>query len=566
MSNTVSCVVDGLVTSRFLGGEQMAAYGLAAPYFSIASIIGGILMVGGQTMCAKFIGSGDRDGADKAFSTLCIAGVVMSTVLAIIGVVFSDQIAMLFGAKNEYSELLPYTSKYLKGLFLGTPFFVMLAVLSPIVQLDGGAKTANLASMTVTVVDIVADLIGVLVFKGNLLVIAIATSLSYFTAVVVLLTHFRKKTAGFKLSLGNYDAHFAKSIMRDGMPRGASMLCRAIGPIVINMVVLNVAGTAGMTAMSVQSNIKFILGAPACGIAGAVLLLASLYVGEKDKTLLKETMSASLKYVAVIIGCVAAATFVFAKPIASFYLPNDTDTAKLATAAIRWYAVSLPILAINLSLAAFLQAIERNKGAYLMNIGSELVCVVTWVLILCRPFGLDGIWAAFAAGQLMLLVLYLAVALLQKEKAESRSDSLLFIRDGFGVSDDNRLYASSQTMSDVTSLSVETKQFCHDRGIDGKRSFLAALFVEEMAGNVIEHGFDDGKKHHLETVIAIDGEDVIIHLRDDCRKFDLKEKAKKWKLDPEHPEENIGIRMVLGMAKDVSYASAINTNNVIIKI
>ena len=72
---------------------------------------------------------------------------------AVLGVLFADRISMLFGARGEHSDLLPYTSQYLKGVFIGAPFFIMMAVLAPIVQLDGGSKCANLASAAVAVVD-----------------------------------------------------------------------------------------------------------------------------------------------------------------------------------------------------------------------------------------------------------------------------------------------------------------------------------------------------------------------------------------------------------------------------
>jgi len=591
LSNTISCVVDGLITSRYLGSIEMAAYGMAAPYFSIASIISGILMVGGQTLCAQSIGAGDKKTADKVFSTICLTGTALSVILAVVGFIFSDQIAMLFGARGDYASLMPYASTYLKGLFLGTPFFVMLAVLAPIVQLDGGGDRANMASIVVTVVDIAADLAGVLLFKGSLLTIAIATSLSYFAGCAVLFSHFLRKKAGFRFKLNICDGKIAKDVIGSGIPRGASMVCRALGPIFINLIVLNVASTEGMTAMSVQANAKFLLWTPAWGIAGAVLLLSSLYIGEKDKILLKETMSLAGKYVVFLIGCIAGLTFVFAKQIADFYLPNDPAVAPIAATAIRWFSISLPFTAMNQCLANFLQSSGKNLGTCLMNISSELVFNATCAFVLGKLFGLNGIWAAFPAGQALLLLVYVIVALCKGKKRYGANtqgsepkdskdhdikdhdikdydikDILLCIQNDAFVSEDNRLYSAMENMDDVTRLSGETAKFCADRGIEKRRSFLAALFMEELARNVVEHGFDDGKKHCLEAVVAIDGGEVILRIHDDCRKFNLKEKAANWKLDPEHPEKNMGIRLVLGMAKDVSYASSMNTNNIIIKI
>ena len=62
------------------------------------------------------------------------------------------------------------------------------------------------------------------------------------------------------------------------------------------------------------------------------------------------------------------------------------------------------------------------------------------------------------------------------------------------------------------------------------------------------------------------GDDVLLRLRDDCARFDLKEQVAHWTLDPEHPEENVGIRMILGMAKDVSYTNTMKANYLRIKV
>ena len=87
-----------------------------------------------------------------------------------------------------------------------------------------------------------------------------------------------------------------------------------------------------------------------------------------------------------------------------------------------------------------------------------------------------------------------------------------------------------------------------------------------MAGNVIEHGFADGKPHHLDVRVLVKDGTMVLRLRDDCSKFDLREKAASWQPDPEHPERNIGIHIIMRVAKDVAYTNTMNTNNLIITI
>ena len=50
--------IDGIIISRFLGAEAMAAEGIVHPVFSILGIISGLLAVGMQVRCAQALGRG----------------------------------------------------------------------------------------------------------------------------------------------------------------------------------------------------------------------------------------------------------------------------------------------------------------------------------------------------------------------------------------------------------------------------------------------------------------------------------------------------------------------------
>ena len=109
-----------------------------------------------------------------------------------------------------------------------------------------------------------------------------------------------------------------------------------------------------------------------------------------------------------------------------------------------------------------------------------------------------------------------------------------------------------ETLEDVVGISVRVQEFCLERGIDRRRAHIAALALEEMAGNVIDHGFKkDKKKHRVDVRVVHKDDDVILRIRDDCIPFDPGERA--GIIDPEDPAKNIGIRMVFKTARDVKY-------------
>ena len=77
LANAIACMVDGFTIGHFMGNETMAAYGLAAPYFSLVAILSGILTVSMQVLISRNLGRGDIKKANDVFNTLFFLGIVI---------------------------------------------------------------------------------------------------------------------------------------------------------------------------------------------------------------------------------------------------------------------------------------------------------------------------------------------------------------------------------------------------------------------------------------------------------------------------------------------------------
>ena len=175
-------------------------------------------------------------------------------------------------------------------------------------------------------------------------------------------------------------------------------------------------------------------------------------------------------------------------------------------------------------------------------------------------------WLAFPIGQALLSLLIVLRLVLSRDPSRKGLEAHMLLGPDFGVAEADCIERSILTMDEVIALSAEVSDFCAAHGFDEKRTNHLALCIEEMAGNVIEHGFCDGKPHHLDLRILVKDGRLTLRMRDDCALFDLKDKAEHWAPDPEHPEKNIGIRMIMSAAQSIVYSSAMNTNNLIVTI
>lgn len=180
--------------------------------------------------------------------------------------------------------------------------------------------------------------------------------------------------------------------------------------------------------------------------------------------------------------------------------------------------------------------------------------------------GVLGAWLAYPVGQALLSLIIGLRIVLFKDRSRKGAEAYMLLPKDFGIPEDHRIERSVSTMDEVIDLSESVVPFCLKCGIEKRAANRLALCVEEMAGNVIEYGFADGKPHHLDVRVLVKDGSVVLRMRDNCEKFDLREQAEKWAYDPEHPEKNIGIHMIMRVARDVSYTNTMNTNNLIITV
>ena len=140
---------------------------------------------------------------------------------------------------------------------------------------------------------------------------------------------------------------------------------------------------------------------------------------------------------------------------------------------------------------------------------------------------------------------------------------ILLLEDGFDVPQENCMNRSVTSVEEVADLSRSVWNFCDAHGCDERRRYLMSLSVEEMVGNVIEHGFTkDTRRHSVDVRVLKVDEDFILRIRDDCPIFDpVKQLSLLSDSDPSH---HIGLRMIINTAKEIDYVCILKLNNLLV--
>ena len=265
--------------------------------------------------------------------------------------------------------------------------------------------------------------------------------------------------------------------------------------------------------------------------------------------------------------CVISAVIILcAEPFTRFFFQDPNEPVYGMTVwCFRILPLCMPFSIIAMHFMCYGQASGKNVLVHILALLDGVVCVAGFTALLIRWLELNSVCIANVLNGIVCL-LYIIGYAWYKNKGFPRSlERLMVIPDDFGAEEDERIDITVHNMEEVLLVSQQISEFCEKRGIDKRRSYLAGLCMEEMAGNVVDHGFTkDQKKHTVDIRVVHKNNDIILRIRDDCVPFDPEERRELT--DPTDFMKNVGIRLVYRAARDVEYQNILGLNVLTIRI
>jgi anti-sigma regulatory factor (Ser/Thr protein kinase) len=236
----------------------------------------------------------------------------------------------------------------------------------------------------------------------------------------------------------------------------------------------------------------------------------------------------------------------------------------MAEEGIIFATLGLPLYTVIFVFQYFYQAYGRFKLANFFAVANNFLFIVPIALFLVPIYGIMGLWLSFLLSRVVGVFAIFIITCWHCKRITFDVEDYLLLPEDFDLSDDKKLDMTVTSKAEVLGLSERAQSFCEAQGIDDKRSMFAGICIEEMAGNIVDYGFNDGKNHFVDVRIIINGSQVIIRIRDNCRAFD----PKKWVQihNPEDPSSHIGIRLVRKIATEFKYLNVLKLNNLTVKI
>lgn len=562
MTVTLCMLIDSIMIGRFLGVDSMSAYGFATPLLLVFAALGSMISAGVQVLCGKAMGCGDREATNACYSVSVFLAAVISAVGLVLVFAFLGPLTTLLGAGRPGPNNAVYalTRDYITGFILGAPAFLCAQIMVPYMQLSGSRTRLVAAVIAMTVSDVVFDLLNVFVFHGGTLGMGLASTLSYYIAFGIGLGYFLRPGCMFRFKKRLIRWKTCRELISDGVPTVANQVSLVLLVFLLNRLLLDLAGNAAVAAYSVISTVGNLCYCFGAGVGSVAMMLSAIFHTDEDRTSIRELVRVMTVYAVLLNVAVTLVGLLAASPLVTLFLGGSVGARSLAIFGLRLFVLSMVPSALNTTFKSYYQGINRLHLTELISVLQNFVMPALFAFTLSRFLGTTGIWLGFVCGESAALLILSCIVWKHNRGFSLSVDAYGMLEPDFGAAPEDIFEHTILSMQDAVEVSEAAQKFCLAHELGDRKSRLIGLCIEEMAGNIVAHGFTrDQKPHNIDVRLVVKEHSRVIRIRDNCVNFDPVHYLELHEDDD--PVAHVGIRMVMKMVKQANYVNTLGLNN-----
>lgn len=395
--SSIYSVVDGLFVSNLVGDLALSSVNIVFPVAMIVGSFGFMLGTGGSAIVARTMGEGDQPLANRYFSMIIYAVVVLGAVLSTVCVIYMEPIARFAGASDALiSDCVVYGRILLAG---SVPFMLQTSFQSFFVVAEKPHLGLAL-SIAAGVTNMVMDYVLIAVCDLGVAGAAIATVMGYCVGGVLPLLYFlRPKREGIRLTRTRFYGKQLLHACTNGSSELMSNISSSIVGILYNIQLMRLIGEQGVAAYSVMMYVDFVFVATFLGFSIGSAPIVSYHYGAGNHPELKNVFRKSMTVILCTSVAMVILSELLSRPLSSAFVGYNAELLEMTVHGFRLFALCYLFCGINIYASSFFTALCNGALSALISFLRSLLLRGGMVLLMPILFDLDGIWTAVIAAE-----------------------------------------------------------------------------------------------------------------------------------------------------------------------
>ncbi len=402
---SLNVLIDSVFVGNWIGSLAIAAINIVLPASFFIAALGMAIGIGGASMISRALGSNREEKALDTFGNQISLTVLLTVVLATVGLSFSDTVVQSFGGKGS---IFDPAKIYYQIVLFGVPFQGLAMMGSNVVRAEGKPTFAMVGMILPALSNLVLDAVFIYVLDWGMAGAAWATTLSTFLSFLFYVWFFISKKSELKIGFHHLKLkwHIVKEIASLGFVTLSRQAVVSIIYLFLNNILFNLGGEALVSVYAIVGRLLMFVLFPVLGVTQGFLPIAGYNYGAEKYDRVIEVIKKSL-LAAVALGIVVfGIIYLFPEAFVDLFIDtsnhltaqeveiNNFIMAETPTA-LKIVFAATPIVAIQLIGAAYFQAVGKAIPALLLTLTRQGFFFFPLILILPDLYGKMGVWAAF---------------------------------------------------------------------------------------------------------------------------------------------------------------------------
>ena len=395
-------MVDRIFIGQVVGPMAISGLAITFPFMNLSAAFGAAIGVGSSTAISVKLGQKDYDIAENVLGNSVTLNIIIGLAFGIICLLFLDPIILFFGASEN---TLPYARDYMEVILIGNIISHMYFGMNNVLRAASKPNQAMYATMFTVVMNAILDAIFILWWGWGIRGAAFATIISQAIALVWQLKLFSNPNELLHLKRGIYrlKADLVKNIIGIGISPFLMNACACIIVIFMNNQFVRYGGDMAVGAYGIANSIGVVFIMFVMGINQGMQPIAGYNYGAMQLDRVMRVLELSI-IAATVIMTVGWAIAMFIPYYCVRLFTNDPTLIAMSIKGTRIDLLMFPVVGAQMVITNFFQCIGKVKISIFLSLSRQLLFLLPLLAILPPMFGIDGVWSALPASDLVAVI------------------------------------------------------------------------------------------------------------------------------------------------------------------
>ena len=375
----------------FVSKISVSASGATGIVFSLMAILqafGFMYGHGAGSNISRKLGAKDIESARIYCSTAFFLALATGIIIGTAGILCITPLMKLLGSTDT---ILPYAKDYGLYILIAAPAMASSCVMNNIMRYEGMAKLAMIGLATGGILNIFLDPLFIFAFKLGISGAGLATALSQYISMLILLVFFLKKKTQSRIALRyfTFRPRVIWDIISVGVPSFARQGLNSVSTMFLNIMAAPY-GDACIAAMSIVAKIMMFIFSVCIGIGQGFQPVCSFNYGAEKYDRVRQAIRFLWIFATVVVSIISAICFLVAPHIVKLFRSEDI-IVQIGSQALRYICVAMCLMPTIMAANMTFQSVGMSGKAFFLACAQNGLFFIPLILVLPRFFGITGI-------------------------------------------------------------------------------------------------------------------------------------------------------------------------------